>query len=331
MRGIKVGRGWTAGRSAQLIGWLLAYAIVALIAAAARRRKTGCGLFLLLLALGGALCWSRCAAGDLRVATFNIRNFRPEKTDVARLVTLLEELDADVIAVQEIEDPAGFKDVVGRIRAPGRRYALALSRCGGRSAMHVGFVYDAARIELRGQQEYPELDPGGGGDCRGERSGLLGQFAESEVPFELLVVHLVATGDEERAARRRAQWDLALAIVARRRGEGAGAIAILGDTNSTGYMDDRWGERTFITRRLRETGLELPTSQLGCSAYWRPEPDTLAPSLLDHVVVTPGFPASGAAEVRGFCAEVACRGLPGDSPPPDYMKVSDHCPVVLGR
>lgn len=51
----------------------------------------------------------------------------------------------------------------------------------------------------------------------------------------------------------------------------------------------------------------------------------LAPSLLDHVVATPGLVAPRSARVHGFCQELACRRV--DRAPQEYERVSDHCPV----
>lgn len=305
-------------------------AVLALERARPRRIVPVLGLAGALVAI--AISGARCPPGGLRVATFNIESFRSDRTDVARLLELLAEADAEVIAVQEIEDARGFAGVVERLGARGRRYALALSDCAGKSRMHVGFVYDTARVELVGRREYPELDPDGGGSCgAGERPGLLGRFSAGGEPFELLVVHLAAGGDEDRAARRRQQWERALTIVDRRRAAGAAAIAVLGDTNSTGYLDDRWGERTYLEQRLARAGLRMATAGIRCSAYWKPGDGALAPSLLDHVAVTAEFPASRGARVRGYCDEARCRPLDAGAPPRDFVAVSDHCPVVVGR
>jgi endonuclease/exonuclease/phosphatase family metal-dependent hydrolase len=237
----------------------MAYRIVVALERAGSRRVLASVALAAVALLAVSLSW--CGGAGLRVATFNIENFREGRTDLSRLSQLLEQADADVIAVQEIEDPAGFAAVVQRLRRDQRSYALALSRCGGRSKMHVGFVYDSARIQLVDRREYPELDPDGGGSCgAGERSGLLGQFRMETRAFELLVVHLAAGGDEDKAARRRMQWERALTIVERRRKDGATAFAILGDTNSTGYLDDRWGERTYLEERLGRAGLDRACS-----------------------------------------------------------------------
>ncbi len=259
----------------------------------------------------------------LRVATFNIRGFGRENTDEDRLVEILDGLGADVLAVQEIQDPERFARVVGRMR--GRR-AVALSRCGGRSDMRVGFVWDAERVAFAGSDEFPELAPDRDGGCRlGQRPGLLGYFRAGNSSFELLVVHLAARGDPEMAALRRRQWERAFAIAATRRAP----LAILGDTNSTGFLDDKYGERSFLRERAARAGMRIVTEGLPCSEYFSVG-NTLQPSMLDHVVVTPDFPARGGAHVGGYCVETACRPLDARDVPWDHVTVSDHCPVSVG-
>jgi endonuclease/exonuclease/phosphatase family metal-dependent hydrolase len=327
------------GRAAAFAALLAAWAFIAPLAWLTRarpgpaRRPLRRGLAVLLLLAIYLVVRGGCTrAHALRIATFNIRNFGVEQTDIARLSARLTALDADVVAVQEIQDPARFEAVIAALAAPRRRYHVVLSQCGGRSRMHVGFVYDSARVDLRGQREFPELSPGADGSCSdGDRSGLLGEFAADGAPFDLLVVHLAAGSTDERASRRRAQWERALAIVAQLRAEGTRAVAVLGDTNSTGFFDDRHGERTFIDARLREADLELPTRSLACSEYYRGEPARLTPSLLDHIALTREFPVERVARVHGYCEELRCQPVPADPAPLEYARVSDHCPVALGR
>jgi endonuclease/exonuclease/phosphatase family metal-dependent hydrolase len=209
---------------------------------------------------------------------------------------------------------------VGRLH---RRYTLALSQCGGGSGMRVGFVYDPAKLTVEALREFPELDPRGEGACtRGERPGLLARFSSPAGPFALLAVHLAAHGDEEFARKRRAQWRRAIEIVKSL----DVPAAILGDTNSTGWLDDRWGERSFIEAELRRAKMQLITGALGCSEYWQRD-GRLVPSLLDHVAATAGFPARTAA-LHGFCARLECREIDADRAPDDFRRVSDHCPVT---
>jgi endonuclease/exonuclease/phosphatase family metal-dependent hydrolase len=290
---------------------------------------------LLLAALAGALFLAtrRAHQAPLRIATFNIECFGgrdrdrggTKYTDEDRLRELIGSLDADVVAVQEIESPERLERLAARLGG----YRTALSRCGGASGMRVGFLWRPARVALDGTDEFPELDPDGRGRCeRGERPGLLGRFRDGDRRLELLTVHLAARADEEHQAMRRAQWRRALQILGRRRAAGA-AVGLLGDTNSTGFSDEDSRERRFIDEQLAAAGLELRTRSLGCSEYFR-DRGQLRPSMLDHVALSPDFPVAGTADLRGYCAEASCRPLGAIPPPRDYADVSDHCPVVVG-
>jgi endonuclease/exonuclease/phosphatase family metal-dependent hydrolase len=264
-----------------------------------------------------------CSHEPLHIATFNIENFgsAEKDTDTDRLLELVSALDADVIAVQEIEDPAVLERLASRLG----RYTVALSRCGGGSNMRVGFLFDAKRVRLESLQEYAELDPRGEGACtRGDRPGLLGRFAATDGRrFALLAVHLTALGDEEFASKRRSQWRRAIAIAK----STPVPTAILGDTNSTGWLDDRHGERSFIEDELAAADMKLLTEKLPCSEYFTRQ-DRLTPSMLDHVAVTSGFPAARAT-LHGYCRELSCREIPVRDAPPDFARVSDHCPVSV--
>jgi endonuclease/exonuclease/phosphatase family metal-dependent hydrolase len=273
--------------------------------------------------------------GGLRVGTFNIEQFGGRsQTDMDRLAAIVRGLEADVLAVQEIQDDAKVKDLARRASTGGRRYEVALSRCGGKSQMKVGFLYDAERVALRRTREYPELDPGGGGSCgAGERAGLLGVFAPrgddgDEHLLHLLVVHLRKGGEADDVARRQKQWERAYEIVAALRAGGAKSIAILGDTNSTGYLDDEHGERRSLDESARRAGMDVVSDDLDCSEYWPKTEATLSPSLLDHVVVTKGLSARRTVRLHGYCAEARCAPLDAKNPPRDYASVSDHCPVT---
>jgi endonuclease/exonuclease/phosphatase family metal-dependent hydrolase len=311
-------------RALVIAGLLGAYAIVKLLERILGRRSW-CALFLLLAVVAIAI---RCGACDahVRVGTYNIRRFGVEKTDLERLTAIVMRSRADVLAVQEIQSEPMALDLARRLSRHGRRMEVALSRCGGRSAMRVGFLYDATRLTLLGTKEYPELDPTGEGSCAGDRPGLVGTFEPAGGGgrrFQLLVLHLVAGGDADKVARRKEQWRRAYRIAA----QSSYPIAILGDANSTGYLDDRDGERTFIDDEAKRAGMEVATRSLACSEYFQPEPPAIRPSLLDHVVVTPGLARAGSIELHGYCAELACR--PSSTPHREYETVSDHCPVTL--
>jgi endonuclease/exonuclease/phosphatase family metal-dependent hydrolase len=192
--------------------------------------------------------------------------------------------------------------------------------------MHVGFVFDAKRVKLLDTREYPELDPEGKGACAGDRPGLVARFERLEPEgrrFELLVFHLAAGSEPARVATRKEQWRRAHRIAKLARDP----IVILGDANSTGYLDDREGERTFIDGEAASANMEVVSAPLKCSEYFQPEPPAIRPSLLDHVVATPALVRRGSIDVGGYCAELACRAAA--SPPREFTTVSDHCPVTF--
>jgi endonuclease/exonuclease/phosphatase family metal-dependent hydrolase len=263
-------------------------------------------------------CCAGCGPDRLRVGTYNIRRFGVEATDVDALTKIVQRAKVDVLAVQEIQSETKARELARRLSME-----LALSRCGGRGEMFVGFLYDARRVRLVETREYPELDPGGGGSCAGDRPGLVATFDGPDRRFELLVFHLAAGGEKERVAQRKEQWRRAHRIAKLSKVP----IAILGDANSTGYLDDREGERTFIDGEASKAEMEVVSAPLRCSEYFQPEPPAVRPSLLDHVVATPHLVKAGSIEVQGYCAELACR--PADAPPREFTTVSDHCPVTF--
>jgi exonuclease III len=286
-----------------------------------------------LAACGAAVALASHLSGcahPLRVATFNIRQFGVAPTDMDKLTTLVVSLDADILAAQEIQDAAKFRDLAERMSRGGRAYRATLSRCGGKSEMLIGFLYDENRVELVSTKEYPELDPGGGGRCdAGERPGLLGVFTDGTRTVHLLAIHFTPGNDRADFAKRKLQWQRAYAIVRQLRGDGAGAVVILGDANSAGYLKDDNGERAFVDSAAREADMSVVTSGLACSEYWRESDGVYSPSLLDHAVATDGVVEKGTAHVHGYCERLRCAAYEGAKPPEGYDAVSDHCPVTF--
>jgi endonuclease/exonuclease/phosphatase family metal-dependent hydrolase len=286
-------------------------------------RRLGC---LIVFVLFVALVIRRCRADDLRVGTYNIRELGVAQTDLDALTDVVRRAKVDVLAVQEIQSEPKLRELARRLSDDQRSMEVALSRCGGSGKMHVGFLYDVRRVKLLETREYPELDPGGKEACGGDRPGLVARFERMEPEgrrFELLVFHLAAGSEPARVATRKEQWRRAHRIAKLARDP----IAILGDANSTGYLDDREGERTFIDKEAANANMEVVTAPLKCSEYFQPEPPAIRPSLLDHVVAAPDLVRPGSMAVHGYCAELACR--PADSPPREFTHVSDHCPVTF--
>lgn len=282
------------------------------------------------VALAGVYAlWTRgLFEAPVRVGTYNIRRFGVEPTDVDRLAGVVIETRAAVLGLQEIQSEDALAHLEARVAAlGGPRYRHALATCGGSRAMFVGFLYDPSRVELTATEELPELDPDGQGRCvDGDRAGLVGSFKYRGGAFHALVVHLSAGPEPERVERRRAQWTRALTVARRLRDGGARRVVVLGDFNSTGWADNRHGERDFITSSVRNGGFALPSESLTCSEFWRGPSGWLEPSLLDHLVTTPGM-VDGTPRVHGYCEALRCARH--REPTAEYAVVSDHCPVTF--
>lgn len=293
--------------------------------------KTGVAtLAILSLYLGARGCGS---GAPLRVGTFNVREFGPS-TDLGRLTALLAESDADVMAVQEIQRPDLLPQVAKLLSAKsGRSYLSIASDCGGKRAMHVGFLFDAKRVKLDAVEEFPELRDDRGGSCSlGARAGLLGVFSQRSWfrhrEYALLTVHFPAGGDVEQARERQLFWARALRIAARVRDGGRERVLILGDVNSTGYRENIYGERDSIHVAVKRAGFHLLTPDLRCTEYFQPpEHNAFLPSHLDHIVGSGAVSARGEPRVLSFCAALRCA--PTGTMPSDFAAVSDHCPVLL--
>jgi endonuclease/exonuclease/phosphatase family metal-dependent hydrolase len=270
---------------------------------------------------------------ELRLGTFNVREFGPD-TDLERLTSILHEADRDVMALQEIQDLALLRDVAARLSArSGRPYQSVVSRCGGRSRMHVGFLYAADRLRLDGTREFPELRDDDGGSCStGARAGLLATFSLRRLitrkRYALLVVHFPALGTPERAAERKMFWKRALTIAQDLREAQEDQVLLLGDVNSTGYLDNSHNERRDMHDAVERAGLRVLTPNLGCTAYYEPPGAArYVASHLDHIVGTASVEVKSAPRTLGFCAELRCA--PTDRMPADFVAVSDHCPVII--
>jgi endonuclease/exonuclease/phosphatase family metal-dependent hydrolase len=314
-----------------------------------RRRRQSLALFL--LALLGAIGWSYLgpdlrersglsgvappARGEqLRVVSWNLENFSGSASghDLERMREVIEELDPDVLAVQEIKDPEALALLLPD-------WEIALSSAGGRGDQLLGVAVRPDRVELLQRAEHPQLSLGG--RVRPAFSVYL-RAREQGPDFWLVVVHLKAMPDA--IDMRREQWPMLAAIARDGLASGPGAgdldLVIVGDFNTTGATGaGARGPATEQAELDQVLGLadlrRLPNSS-GCTAYYDGQRRDAwqEPSEIDLVWVR-GLAESLQAdtEVRSgtHCAEERCRDFRSsdDYPVRDYESISDHCPVVL--
>lgn len=267
-------------------------------------------------------------SSSVTVATFNIRLFPEPGTDRERVAETIAALDASVIALQEIRDAVAMGQVLEDVsRRTGRDYQLLLGPCGGLGQhLTTAVAYDAARWSVVEHEVYPDLQPDG--VCVRQPGTLAVLQDERDHRLGVLSVHLQPFPDG--FDQRQEQWARVLQRVAEVEQRHAGApVLALGDYNSTGFRGEPQDERSFVEDAVESAGHVLPTADLACTEYWRPDgpQGTHQPSVLDHIVAAGG--RWEAAEVRGMCARLGCRPTEADEMDPDFFGVSDHCPVVL--
>jgi len=286
------------------------------------------------------------AAGNLRIAQWNLRNFpldeRPQtddlgysrRTNICDLETVLGGLGAHIVALQEVCDARRFPPILRRAGG-GRTMRVVFSSGGGRFGQHLAIAWDDDALELIGEPaEITEvaLD-------EGMRPGLAAYFRSrwpGGADFTVVVVHLQAT-TQAYADRRRQNRALESWVNAWVTRVGDPDVILLGDFNTAGSpRGGLEGELASMDTILGRTGLHRLANATGCSQYWEgdgPRDGIQQPSLLDHVYLR-GFTVDDVAEpVRAWlhCARFECREMVSRPGQEDgtFWDVSDHCPMTF--
>ena len=282
------------------------------------------------------------AEGHFRVVTWNIRFFPEPSTDVERTGEVLANLNADLIAVQEIADSSALASMLDQVnsllarqaRESGqgfsRHYDYELAESGGHGGQFVGYVYDENSVELsdvktlKSLQMTPDLRPGLFARVKSKRGGL---------DFQVIVMH-TDSGTRDRDYQNRVRFLDSLGVELGERRAADADVIVLGDLNTMGRLAEEglgrvgWDEEVAnLDRRAAEMGLSRLPNSPSCTEYYRGRG-----SFLDHILVSTAMaeaPAGSVARVFGYCAEADCQPIDQENMPYDYVHVSDHCPVVI--
>ena len=279
-----------------------------------------CVLALLLVLLGPALT----QAAELKLATWNlewltarapddpdlpsdVKPKRPE--DIALLAHYAAELDADVIAIQEVDGAA----IAARIFPPAR-YAIHMTD--DHVVQRVGLVI-RRDIDFTVNPDVTELDP----PHSGLRSGADVTLQLAGATLRILAVHL-KTGCKYsplQHSSRRACTELAeqvpplAAWIAARRAEGV-PFVVMGDFNR--WMDDRDGRPELLWSALRQAAPLVRATQGMASPCWGGE------RFIDHIIV------GGAA--GDWLERATLRVLVFHETGAEWKeRLSDHCAVSV--
>jgi endonuclease/exonuclease/phosphatase family metal-dependent hydrolase len=286
----------------------------------------------------------------LVVGTWNIRWFArgcspnescPEnETDVDWLACSIAWMNVDVLAVQEIltssSDATQLAALLQKLNALSKgSWQSDLQQCGGTGSQHVGFLWNASRVNLTERNDVWDLNPNSSGPtnaCAGSlRPGRYARVAavNGGADFNTISVHLDSgVGDRDYQNRRKSIEALAgIEIDGKPLAEIDIDTIIIGDFNTMGRQEQPaiTAEQEIQTLQQElEFGFQRVAPSPPCTEYF----DNKG-GVLDHIVVSAGMSeAATTARVSGYCAVRACSPMAG-TPPPAYEKLSDHCPVLL--
>ncbi len=277
------------------------------------------------------------SAQALTIGAYNIRNFDYDersriRTNKQELSSLLLSLKVDVLSIEEVNNTAEFERMIS-LKLPG--HAVELSRCGGAHGQHLGFLYNTNTVELLSFNEDLSIsEPGKGGSCdSGSRPLAIALFKVRATgqKFYAMTAHLKAGANTGSLSKRAKQIEIIRnTVIELRQKTGVQDFSIAGDMNTTEYLN-RGADYKIFTKMVSDLGMIDLAANNACSAYWWGGTDDgiETPSLLDHIVVTPGLmKKKTSAEAHGHCKKVSCREVPVRELGIIYESVSDHCPMT---
>lgn len=256
------------------------------------------------------LCFIRsCVVDDATtVATFNIEEFPKSERQVAGAFETIEELDATIVALQEIGDTAKFERGAADHLGPSWRTIWPDADLGHTP----GLLYDADVYDLKARETHYETVV-----CRGCKPVLEAQLEPNDGGELLTVYSLHLKAYDEGLDIRRRQYRALRKILHKSSPDGARRV-VLGDFNST-----RDADRKLLEQFAEAADLRWTTRNIDCTGYWKPD-ERCRGTTLDHLLADGPAPA---AVGRGPCESVGCK--PGGSCPVFFHAVSDHCPVTV--
>jgi endonuclease/exonuclease/phosphatase family metal-dependent hydrolase len=288
--------------------------------------------------------------GNLRIATYNIRNFPSVQlldpdaaqsppplsflrdTDREAVISLLGRLSFDVLAVQEILDVEAFVALLEDLgAAEGKEYAWTFAENAAGNPQRVGLVVDSAKVKIEDVREHVEVDVSG--TLRPGLSARIVSQRDGGIDFSVMVLHLASGDSGGRVQLRAKQAGQAAKIISAQQLERMDDdYLVMGDLNTAREeqeypgLDGAFAEGTSLTRQENENG---------CTAYWIKNSNSplVRPSWIDHVYRSSLAErdeqvslVSGAHCAEHVCATFESRDAQSGG---SFYSVSDHCPVYF--
>jgi endonuclease/exonuclease/phosphatase family metal-dependent hydrolase len=283
--------------------------------------------------------------GNLRIVTFNIRNFPVEPpqegqsapplsyslaSDQEEILEMLAGLRFGLLAVQEIRDTAAFDALLAQLSsATGRALHAVWSENANGNEQHIGLVVDLDHHALDDVREHLEVDVSGT-----LRPGLSAQVTSLDggADFRAMVVHLASGDSNKRRILRGDQVRAIAGVVEDLVAEtGEADVVVLGDMNTAGGEE----ELPALDATMDASGLRRAVGPMACTSYWvkKSTNPLIRPSLLDQVYLGSFDELDEEVPVLagGHCAVHACERYESrdEATGGTFWDVSDHCPVYF--
>jgi endonuclease/exonuclease/phosphatase family metal-dependent hydrolase len=280
------------------------------------------------------------AQAKTRFASYNIRNFDYDQrsntlTNKKQLIRTLENLNADMIAVQEINKKDKFIEMIEKNF--NGEYKTVLTDCGGAHGQKLGFIYKVDTFKLIRFNEDLRTSNVNNPDqwtCnQGSRPLAVGTFKNLKTNDTIvtIAVHLKAGGRANSIKKRFKQHKVINTVLKEFKKKGLDKFVIMGDFNSTEYSLNGANQEQFI-KNVAEMGVIDTTRQIKCSSYWWGGADdfTQYPSLLDHILISPELLNGQKPTVtaQAHCKKLSCEATLESEMGVNFDEVSDHCPLV---
>jgi endonuclease/exonuclease/phosphatase family metal-dependent hydrolase len=286
------------------------------------------------------------SSAGLRVASYNIRNFDYDvrshtPTNKLHLVKIINEMKADLIAVQEINQKEEFKSMIKTNFAG--HYEAELSECGGTNDQKLGFVYNTSKLELiKFKEDLRTVNPNYQNQQNRQEDGLcfagsrplaIGIFKNKQTKQIIvgIAVHLKAGGRPSNIRKRFKQHKVISKIVKEFHDANFPNVIVMGDFNSTEYSFKGENYNKFETS-VQGMGMYDAAKDLKCTAYWwgGSQDSKQHPSALDHILISNNLINRKPPKLQtyGHCKRLKCKSTFDDDMGVSFDEVSDHCPIL---
>jgi len=262
--------------------------------------------------------WRVGSEDTFEVAAWNIRNFPTNVDTPERVAALVDEMDLDLVAVEEIADEAAFRQTIALL--PRHDGLLSEDEYSPGNYQKTGFIYRRDLIQIRSTISLFQSDPYAFPRPPLQAELYLHRPGGQTQTLIAIVVHLKASVGEENEARRRAACEALKSHVDNLVNSGTETeVIVMGDFNDS--LDDPPEDDVFTVFQDAPADyrfLDQPLVDIHEYSY------VPAHVLIDHLLVT--------ADLFDDFADGEVQAVPLDALIQDYdyvSQISDHRPIAI--